>query len=203
MEYFSDPAFPERLTEVWDNQLGWLERKTGHAAIMGEYGGSLEEKDAAVQEHLVKWMASRCIDDAFWWSFNPGSTDIPDGVVKADWQSYDEEKLKLIDYVQPHPSKIYFKGNILEVDRGAPRNPECAEAPNQAIRPTPPPSAAPNSYRADPFAGMPPGTTSQDIRRMRRQQKRGNTGTGTGNTAATAGAGNNPAAATPNKGASP
>lgn len=68
-QYFSDPAFPERLTEVWDSQFAWLERTTGRAAVMGEWGGSLEEKDREIQEHLSKWMASRCIDDSFWWVF--------------------------------------------------------------------------------------------------------------------------------------
>lgn len=54
MEYFSDPAFPENLFDVWDAQFVWLERTTGRAAIMGEYGGSLEDNDRAVQQHLVK-----------------------------------------------------------------------------------------------------------------------------------------------------
>lgn len=101
--------------------------------------------------------------------------------MKADWHTLDQDKLDLIDYVQPTPTKIYYNKNSIEVDRGAPRNPECAEGPTDAIRPTPMPSAAPNSYRPDPFAGMPPGTTSQDIRRMRREQKQkqgGGTGTG-------------------------
>lgn len=163
---------------MWDSQFAWLERTTGKAAIMGEWGGSLEEKDRVIQEHLSKWMASRCIDDSFWWVFNPGSTDIPDGVMKADWQTLDQDKLDLIAYVQPTPTKIYYNKISIEVDRGAPRNPECAEGPSQVIRPTPLPSAAPNTYRADPFEGMPPGTTSQDIRRMRREQKRNQGTTG-------------------------
>lgn len=127
-------------------------------------------------------MASRCIDDSFWWVFNPGSTDIPDGVMKADWHTLDQEKLDLIDYVQPHPTKIIYNKISLEIDRGSPRNPDCAEGPSNVIRPTPAPSAPPNSYRPDPFEGLPPGTTSQEVRRMRRErkQKGGGTGTGTG-----------------------
>lgn len=54
MEYFSDPAFPENLFQVWDAQFVWLERTTRRAAIMGEYGGSLEDNDRAVQQTLVK-----------------------------------------------------------------------------------------------------------------------------------------------------
>lgn len=100
-----------------------------------------------------------------------GSTDIPDGVMKADWKTIDEEKLALIDYVQPNPTKIYYNKVNLEIQRGESRNPQCSDGPSNTIRPTPMPSAAPNTYRADPFAGMPPGTTSQDIRRMRREQK--------------------------------
>lgn len=58
---------------MWDSQFAWLERTTGRAAIMGEWGGSLEDDDRIIQEHLAKWMAERaCIDDAFWWVFNPG-----------------------------------------------------------------------------------------------------------------------------------
>lgn len=53
-QYFSDPRFPENLFDVWDSQYVWLERTTGRAAMMGEYGGSLEDNDRAVQQHLVK-----------------------------------------------------------------------------------------------------------------------------------------------------
>ena len=100
-----------------------------------------------------------------------GSTDIPDGVMKADWVTLDEDKLQLIDSVQPTPTKITYNTISIEVNYGSARNPQCNDGPSDVIRPTPMPSAAPNTYRADPFAGMPPGTTSQDIRRMRREQK--------------------------------
>lgn len=102
--------------------------------------------------------------------------------MKADWYTLDQEKLDLIDYVQPTPTKIIYNKISLEIDRGAPRNPECKDGPSQAIRPTPGPSAPPNSYRPDPFEGLPPGTTSQEVRRMRRErkQKGGDSCTGTG-----------------------
>ena len=66
MEYFSDPRFPEVLDEVWNNQMAFIERQTGHAAILGEWGGSLEDKDRVVQHMLAEWMARNCLDDNYW-----------------------------------------------------------------------------------------------------------------------------------------
>jgi len=43
--------------------------------VVGEWGGSCDNKDGIVQEHLVDWMIENCFQSNFWWALNPGSAD--------------------------------------------------------------------------------------------------------------------------------
>lgn len=67
-QYFQDPTFPENMPGIWDEQFGWIEKTTGRAVVLGEWGGSIvgDKKAAANQQKLAQWLVKACIPDNFW-----------------------------------------------------------------------------------------------------------------------------------------
>jgi len=60
---------------IWDEQFGWIEKTTGRAVVLGEWGGTIvgDSKAAANQQKLAQWLVKACIPDNFWWCLNPAT----------------------------------------------------------------------------------------------------------------------------------
>jgi endoglucanase len=100
---FSVDTFPNNMPAIWDKQVGFIEKYTGKAVIMGEWGGENTGDDALLQAVWVKYMADNCISDSFYWALNPNSSDLK-GVLNKDWKTVNAGKLLLMEQAQPKPS---------------------------------------------------------------------------------------------------
>lgn len=66
-QYFHTPDFPSNLPGIWDRFFGFVERHTGRAVVMGEWGGPLSGRNEPFEETLANYLISRCMSDNFYW----------------------------------------------------------------------------------------------------------------------------------------
>jgi len=128
--YFQDSRFPDNMPGIWDHQFGWIEKSTGRAVVLGEWGGSIvgDRKAAANQQKLAEWLVHACIPDNFWWCLNP-ATEFNGGLLARDYQAVDKNVLQMLHYVQPKPTTFHGgigAGDPLCVVDGAFANVRCA-----------------------------------------------------------------------------
>jgi hypothetical protein len=57
-------------------KVGFVEKATGHAVVIGEWGGKNQGKDSIFEAAFVDWMSKHCLSDAFIWAINPDSEDL-------------------------------------------------------------------------------------------------------------------------------
>lgn len=127
--YFKDPKYPENMFDIWNQQFGWIEKATGRAVVVGEWGGSIvgDKLAAANQQKLAEWMVHSCIPDNFWWCLNP-ATKFNGGLLGETFQIVDENVLRILHYVQPKPTRLHHNkdGNSLCVEDGAFASTRCS-----------------------------------------------------------------------------
>ena len=66
------PTIQFNSCQVWDNQYGWLIKSTKKALVVGEWGGSCNNKDGVVQQKLAEWMIANCFQSNFWYVSGAG-----------------------------------------------------------------------------------------------------------------------------------
>lgn len=129
---------PKNLDAVYQSQNAFIEKMTGRAVIVGEWGGINEvldgkddpekkgKDDAAILGAISTWFPEHCIADAFWWAINPESTDTGGLFTSVDYSSPIRHKLERARAMMPHPSRLAQKddGSVVFVEPGE-FNPKC------------------------------------------------------------------------------
>ena len=98
--WFSDPKFPENLTDVWDFHWGYLVKEGIAPVILGEFGGTSvgNDPEGIWQRSLVAYLKQNKIGYLYW-SFNGNSGDTG-GLLTLDWNSVQKDKLDLLKKYQ-------------------------------------------------------------------------------------------------------
>ena len=93
--WFSDPTYPNNLTNVWDQHWGYL-HKGGTAPVwLGEFGTKNQTtSDQQWFQSITRYLAAGQFDFSFWcWNPNSGDTG---GILKDDWISVNQDKQSLL-----------------------------------------------------------------------------------------------------------
>ncbi|MAI70290.1 MAG: hypothetical protein CMM01_05195 [Rhodopirellula sp.] len=112
-DYFSDPAYPDNLTEIWNENWGYLFRDGIAPVLLGEFGSKLETvSDQQWFDTMVEYLKGDLDGDGdndlesgqegiswTYWSWNPNSGDTG-GILKDDWQTIHENKVDGLETVQ-------------------------------------------------------------------------------------------------------
>lgn len=111
--YFSDPAFPENMPEIWDTHFGYLFDQ-GYAVAIGEFGGKYghahqydnwktpDPHDITWQNAIVDYFIKKGLRYFFYWTWNPNSGDTG-GILQDDdtwtnvWQDKYDNLKRLMD----------------------------------------------------------------------------------------------------------
>jgi hypothetical protein len=78
--------------------------------VSGHYVGL----DRVWGDAFATFLVDNCLSDQFHWCLNPDSGDTG-GLLKEDWVTPESAKLKLLEFVQPHPSYLYKVGSVTAV----------------------------------------------------------------------------------------
>lgn len=111
--WFSDPAFPDNLPDVWRENWGFIYEEDIAPIWLGEFGSRLQDpKDIAWMNAMAAYLAGDLDGDGTsdlaggdeaiswsFWSWNPNSTDTG-GILQDDWRTLDQQKLDLLAPVQ-------------------------------------------------------------------------------------------------------
>ena len=95
--YFKVGEFPNNLGGIWESRFGFLP-SMGHGGapvVIGEMGGWYTDKDKQWQDWAVRYMAEKGIG-LFYFVLQPTSDDTG-GLLKADWQTPEAAKLKMLE----------------------------------------------------------------------------------------------------------
>ncbi len=112
-DYFNDPAYPNNLTEVWNENWGYLFRDGIAPVLLGEFGSKLETaSDQQWFDSMVEYLKGDLDGDGdydlqagqegiswTYWSWNPNSGDTG-GILKDDWQTIHDNKVDGLEPVQ-------------------------------------------------------------------------------------------------------
>ncbi len=112
-QYFNDPAYPNNLTEVWNENWGYLFRDGIAPVLLGEFGSKLETaSDQQWFDTMVEYLKGDLDGDGdydlepgqegiswTYWSWNPNSGDTG-GILKDDWQTIHDNKVDGLEPVQ-------------------------------------------------------------------------------------------------------
>ena len=85
------------LGGIWESRFGFLP-SMGHGGapvVIGEMGGWYTDKDKQWQDWAVRYVAEKGIG-LFYFVLQPTSDDTG-GLLKADWQTPEEAKLKMLE----------------------------------------------------------------------------------------------------------
>jgi len=111
--YFSDPAYPNNLTEIWNENWGYLFRDGIAPVLLGEFGSRLETvSDQQWFDAMIEYLQGDLDGDGdndlqtgqegiswTYWSWNPNSGDTG-GILKDDWQTLHDNKVDALKLVQ-------------------------------------------------------------------------------------------------------
>ena len=112
-DYFSDPAYPNNLTEIWNENWGYLFRDGIAPVLLGEFGSKLETvSDQQWFDTMLEYLKGDLDGDGdndleagqqgiswTYWSWNPNSSDTG-GILKDDWQTIHGNKVDGLESVQ-------------------------------------------------------------------------------------------------------
>lgn len=93
-----------KLHADWTSIFGYLIPE--RSVVIGEFGGLYTGSDKVWQDLLVDYLVGARIPGLFW-ALNPNSRDTQ-GLLKDDWSTPETEKLKLLERLQPRPTKVDF-----------------------------------------------------------------------------------------------
>ena len=93
--YFNDRSFPSNLAAIWSSRFAFLTESSQAPVVIGEMGGWYTGKDQQWQDWAVRFMKERNIG-IFYFVLQPTSDDTG-GLLKADWASPEDDKLRLLD----------------------------------------------------------------------------------------------------------
>lgn len=93
--WFSDPGYPANLTQVWDDNWGYLV-KNGIAPVwIGEFGTKNQTaSDQQWLRSLVTYTQTRGVSFSFW-CLNPNSGDTG-GILQDDWNTVNTDKMTVL-----------------------------------------------------------------------------------------------------------
>lgn len=99
------------MLDVWNRQFGWIEKTTGRALVLGEWGGSIvgNPKAAANQQTLARWLVKNCVPDNFWWCLNPHTT-FNGGMLGESYEIVDTNVLAILHFANPMPTRFQPTG---------------------------------------------------------------------------------------------
>nr|WP_179549429.1 cellulase family glycosylhydrolase [Herbiconiux flava] len=142
--WFSDPAYPANLPEVWDANWGYLAREGIAPVLVGEFGSKLQTtSDRQWFENIVSYLGSTGISFSYW-SFNPNSGDTG-GIVQDDWVTLQAEKVAaLVPLLGP--------GSAVAPHAAAP---SAGGSSSSAPTATPSPTAVPDAQPGTPGTATP------------------------------------------------
>jgi len=107
--YFSDPSFPANMPAIWDAHWGTVNKKTGNAVVLGEWGGQLAAPDSVWLKAFVDYLLQRGLTSQFFWCLNPDSGDTG-GLLDYDWKTPVQGKLDLLKTLDPNPATFSVSG---------------------------------------------------------------------------------------------
>jgi len=105
--YFNDPTFPNNMPAIWDAHWGTVNKKTGQAVVLGEWGGQLSNPDGTWLNAFVKYLLQRNLTSQFFWCLNPDSGDTG-GLLLDDWKTPVTAKLTLLQTLNPKPAVFSY-----------------------------------------------------------------------------------------------
>jgi endoglucanase len=129
--YFSDPAFPANMADIWTRQWahpvlcgceggGGRPAEAVPAIVPGEWGGRFEagslERVWALA--FAQWQRETGLTDSFFWCLNPNSGDTG-GLLSDDWRAPQAWKLALLAAINPAPSRFGPDGALVDPGGGA------------------------------------------------------------------------------------
>ncbi len=100
---WKETDFPNNMPDDWDKDIGLFENAMMRPSVLTEWGGHYVDKDKQWQDKLSQYLIDNCIEDNFYWCLTPDSNDTG-GLLKKDYYTAEEGKLKLLDKVQKYPT---------------------------------------------------------------------------------------------------
>ena len=111
--YFNDPAYPENLPEIWNDNWGYLFRDGIAPVLLGEFGSKLEtQSDQQWFDSMIEYLEGDLDGDGqndlesgqqgiswTYWSWNPNSGDTG-GILTDDWQTVHQNKVDGLETLQ-------------------------------------------------------------------------------------------------------
>lgn len=72
-DYFEDPAFPRNMPRIWDDLFGFVGNATGHAVVLGEWGGYYHADSPSLVwvDAFAAYLRDRCLSSNIYWCLNP------------------------------------------------------------------------------------------------------------------------------------
>jgi endoglucanase len=123
--WFIDKTFPNNMPSIWNAHWGYLVKQNVAPVLLGEFGGRSVGSDVegTWQRNLIPFLKGSGVSYTYW-CLNPNSGDTG-GVLKDDWKSVDQDKLKLLSSYQSPMMRV---GNPAKVDESAVPGPAGAAA---------------------------------------------------------------------------
>jgi endoglucanase len=92
-DWFSDPAFPNNMTAIWDKNWGYLFKNDVAPVLLGEFGTTLADpRDQTWLRALMAYTGTGTDAISFtFWSWNPNSGDTG-GILNDDWTTVNTTK---------------------------------------------------------------------------------------------------------------
>ncbi len=88
-DYFESKDFPINMEKIWEDTFWKFYLQ--YTIILWEFWWDFEQKDKIWQIALIDYMKKKKLNNFFYWSWNPDSTDTK-WLVKDDWISVEKEK---------------------------------------------------------------------------------------------------------------
>lgn len=94
MVEFKKGNYPYNLDAIWEQQWAKVPSWSHRALVVGEWGGTYDDKDAKYQQEFMKFIKKKGFG-AFYWCVNPNSGDTK-GLFLDDWKSFNWGKMRLL-----------------------------------------------------------------------------------------------------------
>ncbi|WP_108663013.1 Calx-beta domain-containing protein [Acuticoccus kandeliae] len=93
--WFSDPEYPDNLTDKWDSVWGYIAQQDIAPVLVGEFGSKLEDaKDILWMNEFIPYLQENNLSWTFW-AWNPNSGDTG-GILASDWSTVLQNKVDLL-----------------------------------------------------------------------------------------------------------